>query len=278
MTLGPPDWSRLFPEADYRFHMGVRPGDGAAFFGPTAAREGLLAERGRWLEDCPGEYAAMGPDAGELLEEAIALAVGWGVPGLAGLPNASGSTPLDRCVALARRWEPDFLLLRQGADGAFRLVGGSVCFPSSWSLQEKMGRPVAEIHGVVPGLNAGLSRQIDTFLARVSPGAAWERENWGLSGDDELNRHPRRHLPGLNADVTLDAAWLRIEHQAFVRMPRTGGLLFGIRLSLHPFRALAAHPVAAKGLARALRTMPAEVARYKGLAEAIAPLVRALEN
>jgi hypothetical protein len=275
------DWRRLFPDGDYRFHLGLRAGEAAAFFGPDEAPGALLEERCRWLDQTPEAYAACIPEGADLLEETIEMAGSWGVsviPGL--LPGfvrpADRHALSQRCVELARRWAPDFLLLRRGSDSTFRLVGGGVCFPSSWALQDKLGLPVAEVHGVVPGLNAALGRQIDRFLEGLAPGAAWERENWGLSRDAELNHHPRRRLPRLDASVTLDTAWLRIEHQAFVRLPRTGGVLFGIRLSLHPLRAVAATPLAAQGLARALATMPIEVARYKGLSDARGPLLRAL--
>jgi len=281
MTWRALDPRRLFPEGDYRFHLGLRTGDATAFFGPAEQPAALLAERCRWLDEAPEQYAACLNEGGELLDETIELAVSWGVSTLRGLLPGVRSAgdrlrPAERCVEVARRWAPDFLLLHRGSDHTFRLVGGAVCFPSSWALQDKLGLPVAKVHGVVPGLNAALGRQIDRFLDRLAPGAAWERENWGLSRDAELNHHPRRTLPRLDAGVSLDTAWLRVEHQAFVRLPRTGGLLFGIRLSLHPLRALATDPIAKQGLVRALATMPDEVARYKGLSEARAALLRAL--
>ena len=40
--------------------------------------------------------------------------------------------------------------MRRGEDG-WRLAAGSLCFPSSWSLDEKFGRPLQEIHAPVPG-------------------------------------------------------------------------------------------------------------------------------
>jgi hypothetical protein len=171
------------------------------------------------------------------------------------------------------------LLLKAGSDSEIRLWGGCVCFPSSWNLQEKIGRPIEVIHGVVPGLNGQIGPQIHAFLSRLKPGVAWHRTNWGLSSSPELNQHPARQLPSLDgASVTAAAVWFRVEHQALVALPRTGGILFGIRVSVHPLNELKSERIAAARLVRALRTMPEAVACYKGLATARAALIRLLEE
>src|SRR5438034_8163832 len=93
--------------------------------------------------------------------------------------------------------ESDWVLLRADDQGVYRLIAGAVCFPSGWSLQGKLGKTIDEIHAIVPGLNAALARQINAFMAKLAPGALWERENWGLSADTELNHHPSRPLKKL---------------------------------------------------------------------------------
>lgn len=183
-----------------------------------------------------------------------------------------------RCQRLGSSWEPDFLLLRAGSDGAFRFVGGVVCFPSGWSPREKLGRTVTEIHGVVPTLNPALGHQIEAFLGRINPGSGWERANWGLSRGAALNRHPGRHLPAIEAGTPFDEIFLRVEHQIFFRLPRTLGLLFGIRLSLHSLGWLMTQPEAVAGLRRALTTMPDSIAAYKGLGGIRLELAQRLEG
>jgi dimethylamine monooxygenase subunit A len=274
---GPVDWHRLFPDADYRFHMGLRPGDPVRFFRATGHHEALVAERARWLDRAPDDYLALRSDGVELLDEAIELAMGWGsIEPESGSPSGSVrqiEDPLARCDRLGRCWEPDFLLLRSDQDGLMRLVGGVVCFPSGWALSEKVGRSVTAIHGIVPGLNDALDRQIQAFFRRLPPDVAWERDNWGLAASPDLNRHPARQLPPLDAEATLAGTWVRIEHQIFLRLPRTGGVLFGIRVAVHTVADVIARPELARGLRRALETMPAEVAAYKGLSMALPTLI-----
>lgn len=276
-----PDWQRLLPGEPYRFHMGIRPGDARRFFAPTSEHEALVAERTRWLQASPGTYCQLRAEGYPLLEETIQLARQWGLAGGPESPSSVAGISEDaaeaRCLALGRAWEPDFLLLSPSGDGVFRLAGGVVCFPSAWSLPEKMGGTVAEIHGVVPLLNQELGRQIDVFLGRTAPGSAWERANWGLSRGADLNRHPSRNLPELEEDTSLDHVFVRVEHQIFFRLPRTFGILFGIRLSLHRLEELMVHPTAV-GLRQALESMPELVAQYKGVHRIRSRLIRRLSG
>ena len=92
----------------------------------------------------------------------------------------------------------------------------------------------------------------------------------------ELNQHPARDLPRLTPPLTVDEVWLRIENQALVALPETRGILFGIRLEMIPLTEVKRHAAAARGLLRALRTMPEEIAAYKNLAAARTSLVELL--
>lgn len=263
---GEMDWSRLFPLAEHRFQMHLRTGQAEGFWGQQDATGGLLAERKRWVEAEVERYVLVGAGGEAVLEEALT----W-MAGAAGVVGGLASA-----VEAAQRLEPDWVVLTGGA--GFPVLGGAVVFPSSWALEEKMGQPLAMVHGPVPGLQAELGGAIHTFLERLKVGASWERLNWGLSGDDELNHHPCRGPRGLGERVALTAAWLRLERQYLTRLERTGAVLFGIRVSVHRLDELARVPGVAEGLACALETMTPEVAAYKGVAKQRAELSAALRG
>ena len=275
--------AELFPDGDYRFHLTLRRGEPREFFRPRDVTGGILAERARWLAaDCsatgaakaePARHAALMPESEPLLAEFAALCAQWDLLGTRRPRRVSSDAGDDACgpsdellFALGTTLEPDFLLLSPDTTGAFRLRGGVLCFPTGWALAEKIGHPLDFIHGVVPGLNAALASPIQQFLARLKPGIAFHRDNWGLAATDELNLHPARGLPAPAPPVALERLWLRVEHQALVALPRTGGVVFGIRIALHRLDAVARDAAAAAGLRRALATMPAELAAYKRLA------------
>lgn len=259
--LSEPTRRLLRDEQAFRFHMGLRPGDAVGFFQPSPSGTMLLGERRRWLNETPGRYASALPGAEPVLAEFGRAASGWlGDPALA----ISGSADA-QILAFGRHLEPDLLFLLPSEDGLWRLCAGAVCFPSSWALEEKMGRPLSAIHEPVPGLNTALDRHIATFLGRLEPKAAWERSNWGLSADNELNRHPARGLGRLESTASLDSVWLRVEHQLLLRLSATGGLVFGIRLEIVPLSGLMGDTGARVALASALDSMPEPVADYKGV-------------
>jgi hypothetical protein len=261
----PVDWLRILPDGDYRFHMGLRQGTGGEFFAPSEEASFVRKLRSSLLAEAPEACALVPSPAPSALEEAVSLLSAW-----------SGQVFAD-ALSAARHCEPDWLVLAPDAEGLLRVAGGVVCFPSSWSLPEKAGLPVSEVHGPVPGLNSSLGRGIDTFLARLAPGAVWLRDNWGLSANAGLDHHPRHRFPPPGTAADLSNTWLRLEQQLFSRLPG-GGVLFAIRVSTHRLDGFAAFPDISARLARALESMPAEVADYKGVTAARERLVQRLRG
>ena len=189
MSVVIPPLTELFPEGDYAFRLTLRRAEPREFFGRMDTSGAMLRERERWLSESPGRYAALQPEGDALLAEFWELAGGW---------DAEVAGKSEGCWTMAevgRRFEPDILLLGRDAAGAFRLRGGALCFPTGWALEERMGQTLEDIHGVVPGLNAALGAQIGQFLARLRPGLAYVRHNWGIATTDELNLHPARGVP-----------------------------------------------------------------------------------
>lgn len=245
----------LFPEEAHRFRLALRRSELPEFYQTRDPSGRILAERAGWLARDPVCYAALRPEGEGLLAELAGLASQW-----------LGRPMRPDLGALGAALEPDFLLLTADANGHYRLRGGVLCFPTGWALQEKLGHTLETIHGVVPGLNAAIGAQIHQFLARLKPGPAYLRSNWGLASTSDLNLHPGRHTPPLRPPIAPDRAWLRVERQALAVLPRTHGVLFGIRIELHRLDRVMAEPAAASGLRQALTTMPETLAVYKRLA------------
>ena len=160
--------------------------------------------------------------------------------------------------------DADLVMLRP-ADGRWLVTAGVVCFPSGWSLPEKLGKALEEIHDIVPGLNASLGERINKFIAGLKPGYSWERINWGLSATDQLSMHPNLKPQRLTPQTPAGQICLRLEMQSLTPLPKTGGLLFGIRILNQPLNQLMEDNMLRARFERALRTMPEAVAAYKGI-------------
>jgi len=190
------------------------------------------------------------------------------------LPPALREAPLARASLLVQE---DLILMRRD-DRGWRLAAGSLCFPSSWSLQEKFGKPLQEIHEPVPGFGPGtrpaelINRMFDGLQ-----GQAVERFNWSIQADDALY-HPLSNVeridratnrPSRFPDGDVDAhAFIRVERQTLRKLPVSRDILFTIRIHLDPLKVLDAHPdraALAASFAEQLNALDQAQLDYKGL-------------
>jgi hypothetical protein len=263
---------RLFPDEEFGFRMKFQKGSISEFYENTSKNADLIALRTKSLLENEPRHVALEDRAAPVLREAISAAFSGHVSEAERL-----LPPGQLCRLLAERAEPDFLLLAPNANcGELHLCGGSVCFPSSWSLEEKMGKKLEEIHDPVPGLNDAIAPRINSFLRAMKPGISWNRMNWGLSRSPELNQHPARVLPRLESSTPRGEIFLRVEWQSLVALP--SGVLFGIRIFVYPIARILQQQSLRLGLEKALRTMPDSVAKYKNLLSARARILALLAS
>ena len=181
--------------------------------------------------------------------------------------------PLD----LAGRLVPDDLCLVQAdAEGVPRLVAASLCFPSRWRLGEKLGHPLAQIHGPVPDYDTALAAPVDRFFGALADGRIVERWNWTIHDRPDLfqPQSPRKHQ--VPPERFADGLFLRNERQTLRRLPRSRAILFGIDTRVTPLGALP--PADARNLAQAIRHLPAGERAYKGIAALAEPLAEWLSG
>lgn len=254
--------SDLFPAEDFGFRLKLKRGSLEDFFAPTQDHSRIIAERRRWLETAPENYLAAGQNSPAPWQE-LGATLNQPFQTDAGCAAFTAGTTL----------EPDIVFLQRDSTGLFRLTDGVVVFPTAWALPEKIGLTLAETHGVVPGLNTVIGAAINRFLDHLKPGSAATRTNWGLTATDELNLHPGLTRPRLKVTTSSDQVWLRVEHQILTLLPATSTIVFGIRIELTPLTEVLDDAVAKARLHRLLDTMPATVASYKGLSNAMPVLL-----
>jgi hypothetical protein len=155
----------------------------------------------------------------------------------------------------------DLCLLEADGDGDYRLTAASVCAPSNWPLEEKMGANLDRIHDPVPGYEQELAARVNRLFASLQPHKPLLRFNWSLQRDSEL--FWRKDLGSGVGKGSAEPYW-RVERQTLRRLPRSGAIVFGIRISLHSVQSLAAFPGAQAALAATLATLPPDQQRYKG--------------
>lgn len=252
-----PFWKRLFVPGDFEWQFKMRTGDAEGFFAATEGGQEILNQRCSKLRAHPGRYLAVTPAAKPLIEAIWELALGWD-------QVKAPDDGVRDLMALSRQWEADLLVMDRAS---LSFVAGAVCFPSSWSLEKRIGQSIHDVHEVVPRLNPQIGSMIARFLSRLNPGKASRRENWSFTRSAELDYHPALKRRALDETVTLDELSLRLEHQLFLGIP--GGVLMGLRVQAVPLRQLAVDPDVWRAVAEKVRTMPEDVAGYKSMAKAV---------
>lgn len=132
--------------------------------------------------------------------------------------------PLETLNALVQE---DFCLLQKRAGGDEHVMTAALlCFPASWTLDEKFGQPLTAIHGPVTEYSAEMARRVQRLFDGVQPERPIWRANCLLYDDPELHQ-PRRE-GDRRAPVTGGRKWVRIERQSIVKLAETGDVVFSI--------------------------------------------------
>ena len=157
----------------------------------------------------------------------------------------------------------DLCLLRETTKG-YRLIAGSLCAPSAWSLASMLGKSVAQLHAPVPSLNHERASSIDRLLSHLSITKSFQRFNWGLKTTDCLALFPgtKPFMP-----KSFDDIYLRIERQTLTRISRFS-VVFGIDVTVGKLTNVCAQePSLRKLLINAYRKLSDQQLKYKGIVD-----------
>jgi len=282
LTFLPPETIHLpFEPGPYRMAMGLVTAAEPGWFEIDALYPAEMAERRRLLADHRAEVFGAMPGSGAARAETLAAIAdhltrvhpAWFERDGATLHNrlagehwaVAAHDPLELAGRLVQE---DLCLIEMSPDGP-RLTAAILCFPSRWRLHEKLGRPLAEVHGSVPLYAGRLARPVDRFMAHVRPGHTAARLNWSVMDDPALfqpdGKWRTAHDPSITAENAGNRLFLRVERQTLRRLPATGAVLFGIRVHVYNLARVVTPGEIARRLAEAVRALPAEMARYKSL-------------
>jgi len=229
---------------------GVQPLDPAAWLEPGADTAAQMVRRHELLDTARDVVLASLPESVAAQDELLAA-----IAAHTGADAPPDPTPLGR---IGRMVQEDFCILEQAAPGEeYRLTAAILCFPSRWSLAEKIGHPLTHIHGPVPDYTDDLARRVNRLFDGVRACAPLWRANWTIHPTDEL------HQPSGDWRQAEDGPLcIRVERQTFLRLPGSNAVVFGIRTHIDPLTALS--PAQASALHDALAPLDAEEVAYRG--------------
>lgn len=205
-----------------------------AFAAQMALRDRLIAER---RDDVfrakPGSDAA----AAELLVLVLSrLGDGYRI-GPGGVTRPDGVTvPLDAdhpLVTAARLVQEDLCLLDQPEGrGEHLLTAAVLCFPASWTLAQKIGRPLTAIHVPVADYTANMAMRVQRLFDALHVDRPLWRANALLYHDPALYQPRREEEPRKAPEGR--ARYLRSERQSLLRLPQSRAVVFSIHTWVVP--------------------------------------------
>jgi len=245
----------------YSLKMGLAPlGLGESVIERDGETDAELALKAELCREMPGYYDQAMPGSEQAQRE-----VGQ-VLGLAG----------ETLAEMGRTVAEDLLILR--ADGGQELIAGHLYFANGWCLDEKLGKPLLDVHAPVPGYAEKLGQPTRSLLERLKPGRPVGRLNWSVKPTNRLDLSSRWSgwLRERCAEVTAENAgercFLRVERQTLTALPEAGCVLF----ALHTYQqALGTLSVEQRALVQGvLETTPAEMLDYKGISSFLGSALR----
>lgn len=202
-----------------------------AYAGQMALREDLLATRASTV------FAA---DAASLpaRREILAMILDR-LEQMPGFDIASGRVtcpdgrvvPLDGTEPLstaARLVQEDICLMEKRAGWDEHVLTAAVlCFPASWTLSEKIGRPLIGIHDPVAEYDADIAKRVQRLFDGVRPGRPLWRFNALWYAEPDLHQ-PRSENARRAERGATSARYFRSERQSVLRLPQSDAVAFTI--------------------------------------------------
>lgn len=220
---------------------GIQPLDPDKWLEVDEAYAAQLAEKARLIAEAPDQVHIL-PDPARPAAEELYDTILAHLPRLPGFhigPDSAtrpdgARVALDRAnplLTLGKLVQEDLCLMeKQGEEHV--LTAALLCFPASWTLSEKIGRPLTTIHAPTKPYDAELARRVQRLFDMIRPGQPLWRMNALLYAD------PRLHQPKPETDVRAregERRFLRSEKQCLIRLPQSGAVVF----SIHTWQVLA---------------------------------------
>lgn len=207
---------------------GIQPLDMTDWLRPDEAFAGQIAERERLLDMQRSDVLRMAPEAMSAAQELLKMVLDQLYGGARDRVQRPDGVLVeldwqDPLHTLGRIAQQDFCILQKQGD-AHVLTGAVLCFPASWSLDDKFGRPLLAIHAPVDEYTPDIAARVQRLFDGVQPGRPLWRFNALWYRDAALHQPRREHA----CRAAGQAPYLRSELQSILRLPDSRAAVFSI--------------------------------------------------
>lgn len=146
------------------------------------------------------------------------------------------------------------------------MAAGYICLPSGWFPEEKIGKPLKEIHAPIPGMKSNHFKLVE---AMVNSGP-FLRYVWSVVFENKLNFHPslpkKVFSPG-------DSIYVKVEEQMTIGFPQVQASLFVLRQNI-----LMPEEIDYPILYQSCKNMTEEQKEYKGISQELLDHLQSLAS
>ena len=217
---------------------GTRPMDEATWLDVDEAFAAQMAERARLLRVRRDDVLTVMPQGRAAADELLRYVLDWLRAN--GCDYRVGDTEVERpdgvrvgidrddpMGTLGHLVQEDLCLMEKHGDEHV-LTAAVLCFPASWRLADKIGRPLTGIHVPVPEYDDNLARRVQRLFDGVQVGRPLWRFNILRYADATLHQPRSRVVPRTLEERGEEYPYLRSERQCVLRLPETRACVFSI--------------------------------------------------
>ncbi|KAG6854946.1 hypothetical protein C0991_009769 [Blastosporella zonata] len=196
---------------------------------------------------------------------------------------SSNTRTVDPLKFLLDNVPEDFLITQQDEEtGLYVLRAGVSCSAIGWRLQEKMGKPLHEIHQSVPDYMEKMRVSMDRYFSKMTCDKPIQRGSWDFEIGQLLYAQPGDphydmrgvQQPGLD----VEDIYLRVDWQTLRRLPKSRAIIFNFKALFTPVTQFQKEPYIPKLVAKVLRDGKKAFKEYKSTYHVEHKLLPALDK
>jgi len=244
--------------------MGIRKLGDRPWLITDAKRDAELERKQALLRDHRAAVLHLTAECVEAATDVVQLVSDHGATG-APAPQ-DNADPLEAALhpleAAALAVQEDLVLLDRRETG-WHLNSAALCFPTRWTLADKVDHHISVVHGPVKDYDTRIASRVDRLFDQLTEKPVWRR-NWFLMSNPALFQPFPTPIEHVESHDIEHGMWIRSERQTLRRLP-SGWILFTIRIQQALLSELIDHHGRTDEFAHWLRDVPVQTSPQRHL-------------
>ena len=135
--------------------------------------------------------------------------------------------------------------------------------PTRWSLKEKFGQSLSDIHAEVPGYKEKIDSRVNKIFLNLPDKKIFERFNWSIFDSPELFQPINSKRLVAIENIEPSELFLRVERQSIRRVDKSMAVLFTVRVHVDPITSILKDKEMILDLIKAINNLEEDMKAYK---------------